>query len=212
MFSFTVCICCTEIAVLEGRGVSVYRDRNIQHRPFLNNQTEFQQGIVSVWKQQCACVFTIGTQMVCECSLPVSAIVLFSLSWHYYWMGAAGHVHVNVHKTQWAWLWAGCIKMNKDVILCRKCAQMCLICTMQMCIWLLNFVVSVLSQAHQSMVCKFALTVGGWGCWLCCVLWIKGHVLPVSVERMPLFTLYSPPQPPPCHCASCNSPATWQEK
>lgn len=122
MFSFTVCICCTEIAVLEGRGVSVYRDRNIQHRPFLNNQTEFQQGIVSVWKQQCACVFTTGTQMVCECSLPVSAIVLFSLSWHYYWMGAAGHVHVNVHKTQWAWLWAGCIKMNKDVILCRKCA------------------------------------------------------------------------------------------
>lgn len=80
-----------------------------------------------------------------------------------------------------------------------------------LCLCVLTFI--VVSLARQSVVCKFAHTVGGWGCWLCCAFWIKGGVC-VCVSRkwwensIITFSIHFQ-NIPPCHC---NSPATWQEK
>lgn len=51
-------------------------------------------------------------------------------------------------------------------------------------------VVTVLSQAHQSTLCKFALSVGEWECWLR----IKGFVWCVRFHRAVRLNFVSPPQ------------------
>lgn len=64
--------------------------------------------------------------------------------------------HVNVHKTQWVWLSAACGKMNKNG---KALQEMCLFNVAHLCLCVLTFI--VVSLAHQSVVCKFAHTVGG---------------------------------------------------